>query len=288
MAELLDWAQPGDRQFDYCLWPYDPVAAPAGKLRSSTLLWHSFDVLGAPPQLAEMVRAIRDEIGPLKTVWGVKQKGVAYSWELYFYDYERLEREVSIERVLGALKPYASSDLALSPRRPYFMFSIDLDGPLGRRERVIDEISVYLGNPSGHVSSGLSYQLTAAGLRFDNLYYFFDAKDNWDDVVGKVAASAHLDLEGLDISSVLWPELADHCGIIVVANKKQNDGIYFSRIGIDPLIWFVERMGYPAPLHDFLVAHREQLDHMLYDVGIDYRMVDGRLEILKSAYYGVV
>lgn len=143
-----------------------------------------------------MVRAVQGEIGPLRTVWGVKQKGDAYSWELYFYDYGRLEREVSIERVLGALAPYAPCDLALSPKRPYFMFSIDLDAGLARRERGLDEISVYLGNPSGLVSSGLCYQLTRSGLRFDNLYYFFDARENREDIIGKVAASAHVDLEG--------------------------------------------------------------------------------------------
>lgn len=287
MADILDWTQPDDRLFDYCLWPYKPVAATTGKLRSSTLLWHSFDVLGAPPALGEMVRAVRDGIGPSRTVWGVKQKDGVYSWELYFYDYERLERDVSIERVLGILAPYAPSQLALSPKRPYFMFSIDLDPALARRERRIDEISVYLGNPSSVVSSGLCYQLTSAGLRFDNLYYFFDAKEDWEDIVGKVAASAHLDLDGLDISTILWPELTD-CGVIVVANKKQNEGIYFSRIRIDQLIWFVEKLGYPEAILAFLVQHRERLDHMLYDVGIDYRMIDGRLEILKSAYYGVV
>ena len=31
----------------------------------------------------------------------------------------------------------------------------------------------------------------------------------------------------------------------------------------------------------------DRLDHMLYDVGFDYRMEGGRLNILKSAYYGV-
>ena len=54
------------------------------------------------------------------------------------------------------------------------------------------------------------------------------------------------------------------------------------------MIVFVERLGYPVPIQDFLRANRERLDHLLYDVGIDYRQVDGRIEIVKSAYYGVV
>ncbi|GAA2813761.1 hypothetical protein EDC40_10788 [Aminobacter aminovorans] len=284
---MLEWAQPSDPYYDYCLWDYRPLAPTAGKLRSSTLLWHSFETLGAPPRLAEIVRAIKAEIGAFRTVWGVKKLGDRYSWELYFYDYGRLERTVSIERVLAAIAPFAGSNLALSSKRPYFMFSIDLDEDLGEGRRCVDELSVYLGNPSAMVSSGLCYQLSRTGLRFDNLYYFFDREKNWDDIVGKVCTSAHLDLAGLDPAAILWPELCD-CGIVVVANKKHNDGVYFSRIRIDQLIWFVEKLDYPSSLQQFLRDNKSRLDHMLYDVGIDYRMIEGRIEILKSAYYGVV
>lgn len=284
---MLEWTSPSDPYFDYCLWDYKPLAPTSGKLRSSSLLWHSLDALGAPPRLAEMVRAVQAEIGPFRTVWGVKKLGDRYAWELYFYDYGRLEREVSIERVLGALAPYAATDLGLSWKRPYFMFSIDLDAELGEGRRGMDEVSVYIGNPSGMVSSGLCYQLSQGGLRFDNLYYFFDRKQNWDDIVGKVVTSAHLDLAGLDPAAILWPELCD-CGIVVVANKKHNDGVYFSRVRIDQLIWFLERLEYPPAMQQFIREHRSRLDHMLYDVGIDYRMVEGRIEVIKSAYYGIV
>lgn len=287
MAERLDWTEPGDRFHDYCLWQYEPVKPAAGKLRSSTLLWQSFEALGAPPLLAEMAAALERGLGSSRTVWGVKRLGDRFSWELYFYDYDRLERTVSIERVLYLLSPFAASPLSLSPKRPYFMFSLDLDTELGERRRGIDEISVYLGNPGSNVSSGLCYQLTTGGLRYDNLYYFFDAREEWDDIVSKVAASIHVDLDRLDIADILWPELTD-CGIIVVANKKHNDGVYFSRIRIDQLILFLERLDYPEPIVAFLRRHRDRLDHMLYDVGLDYRMVDGRIVILKSAYYGVL
>lgn len=284
---MLEWTSPSDPYFDYCLWDYKPLAPTSGKLRSSSLLWHSFDALGAPPRLAEMVRAVQAEIGPFRTVWGVKKLADRYAWELYFYDYGRLEREVSIERVLGALAPYAATDLGLSWKRPYFMFSIDLDAELGEGRRGMDEVSVYIGNPSGMVSSGLCYQLSRGGLRFDNLYYFFDRKQNWDDIVGKVVTSAHLDLAGLDPAAILWPELCD-CGIVVVANKKHNDGVYFSRVRIDQLIWFLEKLDYRPAIQQFIREHRSRLDHMLYDVGIDYRMVEGRIEVIKSAYYGIV
>jgi hypothetical protein len=286
MADPLEWTEPGDRFHDYCLWEYAPVSPIAGKLRAASVLWQSFDAVGAPPLLAEVVRAVQAGLGRSRTVWGIKQANGQIFWELYFYDYERLDRSVSIERVLEILRPFAASALRLSPTRPYFMFSLELSAGLAQTRR-LDEISVYIGNPGSTVSSGLCYQLTQTGLRYDNLYHFYNARADWQDIVGKVAASAHLDLDRLRIDDILWPELVD-CGVIVVANKKYNDGVYFSRVTVDQLALFLHRLDYPATLRAFVSEHRNRLDHLLYDVGIDYRMVDGKIEILKSAYYGVV
>lgn len=287
MDDIVEWSTPADRYRDYCMWDYEPLMPVAGKLRQSSLLWHSFATLGAPPNLRRIVESLRAELGAFETVWGVKRIGERFSWELYIYDYGRLERRASIARVLKAIAPWAPSTLSLAEDRPYFMFSLDLDVDLGQGQRQIDELSVYIGNPGSSVSSGICYQLTADGLRLDNMYYFFDAHEQWDEIVAKVACSAHLGLRGLDIDSILWPELRD-CGVIVVANKKFNDGVYFSRVTIDKLMFFLDRMNYPHAVQAFLRDNRYRLDHLLYDVGIDYSRVDGRTEIIKSAYYGVV
>lgn len=283
MGEILEWADASDRHRDYCLWDYAPLVPPVGKLRQSSLLWNSFEALRAPAKLRKMVEALRSALGPFETVWGLKRLGQRFSWELYFYDYERLERRVSIERVLAILEPFAPSQLRLSPSRPYFMFSLDLTTDMAG----IDQASVYMGNPGSSVSSGICYNLGRDGLRLDNLYYFFDAREQWDDIVSKVAASVHLDLRAVDLDDILWPELRA-CGVIVVANKRFGDGVYFSRITIDQLLHFVERLDYPEAVRRFLHDNRTRLDHLLYDVGIDYRQVDGRIEITKSAYYGIV
>ena len=76
--------------------------------------------------------------------------------------------------------------------------------------------------------------------------------------------------------------------MVVVANKKFNDGVYFSRIKIDPLIGFLERERFPADLVGFAKEHRDGLDHMLYDVGIDYVVEDGAVKVVKSAFYGLL
>jgi hypothetical protein len=56
---------------------------------------------------------------------------------------------------------------------------------------------------------------------------------------------------------------------------------------VEKLLWAMERMAMPAALRDYIRVNQAQLDHLLFDVGIDYRMEDGEIRFLKSAYYGV-
>jgi hypothetical protein len=167
------------------------------------------------------------------------------------------------------------------------MFSIDLDDHTASRARPLDIINVYVGNPGSNVSSGICYELSNSGLRLANFYFFFNARTEMDQVEAKVACSAHHDLRGLPVSRILRRELLD-CEVVVVANKKFNDGVYFSRIRIDPLIGFLERERFPADLVAFANEYRNGLDHMLYDVGIDYVIEAGTVKVIKSAFYGLL
>ncbi|HEX4410172.1 MAG TPA: hypothetical protein VH206_15470 [Xanthobacteraceae bacterium] len=283
----LERARAGDRYADYCLWGYEPVAPAEGKLRCANLLWRAIDASGGGAQLKAACMALREALGPFRTVFGVKKLADRLSFEFYFYDYARLERDVSITRVLEILAPFVKCPLRYSEGRPYFMFSIDLDEDVASGSRPLDVVNVYIGNPGSSVSSGICYELSNAGLRLANFYFFFDAKKEMGEVVAKVSCSAHHDLRGLPISAILRPELVD-CGVIVVANKKFHDGIYFSRIKIDQLIGFLERERFPADLVAFIREYRNGLDHMLYDVGLDYVVENGAVKVLKSAFYGLL
>ncbi len=275
-----------DEQFvDYCLWPYEPSASPINKFHSINLLLHSFDTTSADPNFYRLCENLQTHMGRGKTVWGIKNVDNQLSWELYFYDYRRLQRSRSIELALRSLKPYVHSPLRAPAHCPYFMFSIELNSALLSGNQALDEISIYVGNTGCDVSSGLCYELTTAGLAFKNLYYFYDAQTQMDDIKGKIACSAHLDLERFKWEMVLWPEMLS-CKTIVVANKRYNDAIYFSRITVKQLLSFLRRLNYPSDIIAFIDEHREQLDHLLFDVGIDYRMENGTFTILKSGYYG--
>jgi hypothetical protein len=280
----LEFAGAGERLFDFCLWEYPPAAPAEGKLRSVNLLTRSFEAEGLPARAREVVDALRRALGDSMTVWGIKQQEGRTSWELYFYDYARLQRERSIPRVLEILAPWVPCAVPSSERHPYFMFSIDLGKAQLARGEPIEEVQMYVGNVGSQVSSGICYAVSAERTELRNFYFFFDAQSEMEAVLGKVAASAYLDAD-LEPDAILWPELRD-CQTIVVANKRDCDGVYFCRVRVGQLLAFMTRLGYPRSQLDFVEANRGRLDHMLYDVGFDYRVEDGRLRIVKSAYYG--
>jgi len=271
---------------DFCLWEYTPVVPYENKFRSVNLLFHTFGVTGVHERIFEMVQAIREGIGVSRTVWGVKQLGENISWEFYFYDYRRKERERSISKLLDIIRPFTRCEIKANENHHYFMFSIDLNDDLISETRNLDEIHMYIGNPGSTVSSGICYSLTGMGTRLENFYFFFDAKKDLEDIIDKIVCSAHFDSTETGIDQILWPEMKN-CKVIVVANKQENDAIYFSGIDIDQLIFFLKKMTYPGELVSFVEANRPKLDHLQYDVGFDYRMEGKNLRILKSGYYGI-
>jgi hypothetical protein len=286
MSAAPEYALEGERLFDFCLWEYPPAAPCAGKLRSVNLLALSFEIEGLGPRAGEIVRAIRTGLGDSRSVWGIKREAGRTSWEFYFYDYERLQRKRSIPRVLEIIRPWVPCAVATSERNPYFMFSIDLAREQLEDGAPLEEVQMYIGNIGSQVSSGICYAVTAERTTLKNFYFFFDAKTEMESILGKVASSAYLDLAGLRPEAILWPELC-RCQTIVVANKRDRDGVYFCRVDVHQLLFFLKRLGYPEALIAFIERNAGALDHMLYDVGFDYRVEDGRLNVVKSACYGI-
>lgn len=281
-----EFTGPDDPYYNYCWWPYQPAASTEHKLRSVSLLFQSFEFAGVGPAAFEVVEALRRAIGPFRTVWGTKRLGDRLAWEFYFYDYRRREREVSVARVLDAIRPQLACEIRVNERLPYFMFSLDIVPEQGSRLRGLDEVHVYVGNPGSAVSSGISYAVRSEGAALENFYFFFDARKDLDAVAGKVLCSPHVDATQIPIDWLLWPELT-RCHTICVANKRRNDTVYFSGVDVDQLLFFLKRLRYPAGIVGFVEANRARLDHLLYDVGFDYVTQDDQVRIVKSGYYGV-
>ncbi len=91
------------------------------------------------------------------------------------------------------------------------------------------------------------------------------------------------------LSKVLIPELFA-CKKVCVAKKRAADGIYFSGITVEQLLWFLRRFAYPPPIVDFVASRADAFEHLYFDVGIDVRTdpSTGALVVPKTSYYGTV
>jgi hypothetical protein len=285
-AQRFEYATAGDPALNYCLWEYSSAIPAEDKFRSINLLLQSFDLAGMDARAFAIVEAIREGIGPFRTVFGIKLLPDRLAWEFYFYDYARKRRDVSITRVLAAIRPFLPCELPVNENLPYFMFSLDLDAELASGARPLDVIHMYIGNPGSTVSSGIAFDIRAEGTTLENLYFFFNAKSQLGEAAKKIASSAHFDETRRSLDTILIPGLRE-CQTICVANKRDHDCVYFSGINVDQLLLFLERLAYPHDVVDFVRANRSNLDHLLFDVGFDYRMEGDRLAVLKSGYYGV-
>lgn len=276
-----------DPPLDYCLWLYDaPRAVRHGDLRKSTLLDASLPLGAMAERMSVLTEAIRACFGAWGTVFGVKWADGKLSWEFYFYDYDRWDRRRGMKDFIAATNGLLNIDAPVAEDLPYFMFSVEIDDRHLGGARAVEQFDVYMGLPDNGVSAGVCYGLTQAGFDLRNIYHFYDARRQIEDARQKTCATVRFDARRLDLSQLFWPEMAG-AEVVVVANKRHADGLYFSRIDVGALEHFLGRIEFPAPIRAFVAENREGLSHHLFDVGFDYVVEGGAVRCTKGSFYGV-
>lgn len=284
-SDRFEYTRPQDEYYDYCLWEYQTAGLSSRGFRSVNMLFDSLEYAGADPKWSALIAALQESIGRFRTVFGIKLDQGRLLWEFYFYDYAKKSRQRSMSRIIEAMQPFTACTIQPPENLPYFMFSIDVDDELITGRRTLDEIHMYMEHPGSKYASGVCYSLTKDKTMLENIYFFFNAKNQMKDVLQKLGCSAFCDWEHIDLKRVLWPEMQG-CRVVVLAHKQGNDSVYFSRVNIDQLIFFLRKMEYPHRIRSFFKRNAKRLGHLLYDVSFDYIMHHGDLKILKSGYYG--
>jgi len=287
IPELTERRRPSDPARDYCQWEFEmPVPPAPGALRTSALLYQSFEVAGVTDKMRPLMRAIQERWGRFNTVWGVKFADGELSWEFYFYDYERAARVHGISDYLEATRDLIDCPVPARDDLPYFMFSVELTAA-NLEGTPLDQIDIYMGNPGSNVSSGICYGLRATGLEMRNFYFFFDAAREEQSIRDKITESVHFSYREVDMSQFLWPQM-EGVKTIVVANKRFRDSIYFSRIRAAQLHHFLERLEFPRGICDHLRDHQSLFDHHLFDVGWDFAYDGAAIRPTKGSFYGLL
>jgi hypothetical protein len=277
-------AREGDVYTDYVRAPYDPPATAEGKLRSVNLLYETFALMGVEAPGAALVGALREGLGQGATVWGAKHVGGQITWELYFYDPDRRDPRLGVDAVRALLAPVIRVEPSVPRAIAWHMFSVELT-----REHLlgapVDRLHVYV-NGLDRAGASRSYEYRRDGARLENLYTFHDARTEMSEVVSRLRASTHLDLDRTTIAAALWPELF-RCRRVCVANKPSSDGMYFSGVGADQAVYMMEALGWPRAIREYTSDRRDRFDQVRWDVGFDFstNAGDASPRIAKSAIY---
>ncbi len=272
---------------DFCLWPYAPPQQPlAEALDGADLLLAVAALAGCAEDWRRLIADVRAELGPYATVWGVKHEAGRLGVELYFYDYGRQDRQVSLARVMVALGGWADCAARLDDALPYFMVSLELPLAAGALPARLEAVDVYIGNPGSTVSSGICYQVDASGAELKNFYFFFNRATEWEAALGKLGCGMRASLDPAAEQRLL-PEWLRRCRTVVVANKRHADALYVSGIGAEDLARFLEWRDWPAGFAALVRAGAEHYRHLLFDVGYDFTLREGVVHPQKSSFYGV-
>ena len=274
--------------YDYRHFPYKPPISTRGKLSSDIILSNSLLPSIYKGPFSQIKDKIRDAIGPWNTVWGVKLDRGAVTWELYFYSHGVMDSPSTLASLLKALRSYFKIPTTVRTGiecQPYVMFSIDLSDGIFK-SRQIKNFHFYIEGKPG-ISHGNSYYWGLDGMYFENYYHFYRVPQEMvrfiDQVKhSKVLGKAYLPFLKHDLVKKLMT-----CYSICVAQKKNKDGVYFSRVNIAQLLFFLEYFSYPSYILNFIKSHKKELDHLLYDVAFDCTLGPKGLEFGKSSYYGI-
>jgi hypothetical protein len=222
---------------------------------------------------------VRRGLGPFRTVWGVKhdrERAALRGWELYFYDWERVYADLSIAALTRLLAPVVRVDASPPRELPWHMVSIEVS-PDDLRGQGAVPVHVYVDMRS--------YELRGARFSFENVYTFHDPQREIDDILRRLRASVYVDLERDSLARLMPPSLF-RCHKVCVANKRTGDALYFSRVETPALLGFLRAQGYPREVIDLVQAEQARLDHLLWDVGVDFSAEGGRAEIRRTGFYG--
>ena len=284
-AELsLERVESSDLFLQFMGLPYQPSSPPVGKIRTSNLLFQSFREFPCPAWYRTLVDDLRAELGPLRTVWGLKKLGNRYVWEFYFYKVAEGARKMRLCQVLPVFGKHCEVDIGnYDETLDYSAFSIDLDGVASR----ISAVHIYYQHPD--FDRAWVFKVGAGGFReFENDYAPFRFRTNPERSRRHAALRLRLSPFGsgsMLTDDVLLPEL-DECDAVFLSAKRHAFGVYYLGISTQQFILFLERFNYSRPLLNFVCVNSGALDYVKWDVGYDFRYDDGHLNFIKSGFYG--
>lgn len=294
------------RYYDVNYFEYFPNNLHKGSLPSAVLLQKAFEAKLLDKKLVARILEIQDALGINSTLWGLRFENNTFSLEFYFF-YPKKFPQNSLQNLKKVLDPYLKIPLKKDQKlkKGCYLISYNLNSEYIEKLNIyypvlskssplisMDDIG-YVFNSVDPVFNSFYYTPQDAAYEKTNTYYTFFGLYQLYDILEKTYECCRKLFPDEDpvVSNryLKFPYLYDggkltHTSAVTL--KESAIGFYFLDLSVSRFITFLKYHKYPDAYIRSIEKDMKNLDHLKFDVGVDFYLKDGKFVIKKTAFWG--
>jgi len=254
------------------------------KIKSSNILINSFTNTKYEDMFLNILNKFKDD----KLLWSIKNINNNIEWELYFQ-----RNLVNLHNSKEKLKKYFDFPISHLESINHFIWSVNIN------DFSFKEINLYTlfdAEKFGDYLHFGAFSYSYDGINYEHQSNYYAWKESLKNInrIKDNIYSSFFGFNGKNMEDIIIPEFLEWYKNDVskhgiwISNKKYCDSIYYQSLNVDMLIIFLKKFNYPQNQIGFLEDNKNNLDHLLYDVAIDYKVENKKFKIIKTGYYGTI
>lgn len=282
-----------DRHINLGFEAYRPVRPMVDKIRAENLLWHSLLHAGVLGDWDDPIHAIQRQLGRDRSVWGVFVDLEAaagpgpLSWELRLLNTEARSPLGILDTLRETLAPWLELAPGLEQGPPYAILGLRFDTQTMARGR-LDTVELHERIPGTRALDVYRTGVVDGEQVRERVSHDVvrEPKREIFEVLPLIKTSEFVDFSADKrlLGRVMTPELFA-CRRVHICKRPDSDALCFSGLNIEQLAFSYKRFEFPAAMLAFLETHKDRLEHLLYDVAVDYVARAGRIVHLRCGFY---
>jgi hypothetical protein len=272
-------ADPADPALNFTLEPYIPPSPPAASAqRPGVILERSVSKFADPGAAEKLLDGLLDHYEFGRLVWSLSVQNSDVAWEFYVYNGGDV-RPVTVDELAHSLAPSVRLEPALVRRLDGFNpISVDISNEVLSEGRV--------SGANGYLNAGpdaaVAYRVDDCGFHLRNYYRKFTVAQR-SQADAAIRSSVHL-RDGT-VHADLAPAEIDE---LHLAQKPHSDGLYWAGVSAADTITLVRKADDTGILASLFSGDLTELNHVRFDVGVDFCRAGQQTSITKVGLYGVL
>lgn len=276
----FEYTSKEDLYYNFVLFKYIPINSTEGKYTNTNIFYKAIENSSNKQKFLNIILKLRKLLGKNQVVWGIKQINEKLIYELYFYQIYN-PKLVSIKNIINELKEdFNIFNFEEINNLNSVMFSFDFL----ENQFKINKLDIYFNR---YIGNNLHTKAFSIGenyaTEFKNYYITYNPLELNEIKISILNSPYKITKEQLN--EILIPELMK-CNKIYVGSKRNCNGIYYQGLNIEQFLFFLKKINFNLNIIEFIEKNKDKFNYLLFDVSFDYDIIENKLVILKSGFYG--